>query len=33
VFGVNDFVTVTKEPGASWEDLTPAVLAALEEHL
>jgi hypothetical protein len=33
VFGVNDFVTITKEPEASWDDITPAVVAAAEEHL
>jgi hypothetical protein len=33
VFGVNDFVTVTKQPDTSWDDVTPAVLAAVQEHL
>jgi Scaffold protein Nfu/NifU N terminal len=33
VFGVNDFVTVTKSPDASWADITDAVVAIAEEHL
>ena len=28
VFGVNDFVTVTREPGAEWEPIVAAVQAA-----
>lgn len=33
VFGVNDFVTVTRRPGADWEPITAAVQAAAEAHL
>ena len=33
VFGVNDFVTITKDPGASWDAITDAVVALAEEHL
>ncbi len=33
VFGVNNFVTVTREPGADWEAITAAVTAAAEQHL
>jgi hypothetical protein len=33
VFGVNDFVTVTREPGADWEPIIAAVRAAAEAHL
>ena len=33
VFGVNDFVTVTRAPGADWEPITEAVQAAAAEHL
>jgi hypothetical protein len=33
VFGVNDFVTVTRTPGADWEPITAAVRAAAAEHL
>jgi hypothetical protein len=28
VFGVNDFVTVTRQPGADWEPIVAAVHAA-----
>lgn len=28
LFGVNDFVTVTREPGADWEPIVAAVQAA-----
>ena len=33
VFGVNDFVTVTRLPGAAWEPIIAAVQAAAEAHL
>jgi hypothetical protein len=33
VFGVNDFVTVTRQPGADWEPIIAAVTAAAEAHL
>ena len=33
VFGVNDFVTVTREADADWEPITEAVQAAAAEHL
>ena len=33
VFGVNDFVTVTRRPGAEWEPIIAAVQAAAEAHL
>ena len=33
VFGVNDFVTVTRQPGADWEPIIAAVRAAAEAHL
>jgi hypothetical protein len=33
VFGVNDFVTVTRQPGADWEPIIAAVQAAAEAHL
>lgn len=33
VFVVADFVTVTKEPGASWGELAPRVQAALRAAL
>lgn len=33
VFGVNDFVTVTRRPGADWEPITEAVERAAAEHL
>ena len=33
VFGVNDFVTVTREPGADWDPIVSAVEAAAAEHL
>jgi hypothetical protein len=31
LFGVNDFVTVTREPGADWEPIVEAVQRAAEE--
>ena len=33
VFAVNDFVTVTKDPAVSWDQLAPAVEAALQTSL
>ena len=33
VFGVNDFVTVTRQPGADWGPITEAVQAAAADHL
>ena len=33
VFGVKDFVTITREPGASWDAIVEAVQAAAAEHL
>ena len=33
LFGVNDFVTVTREPGADWDPIVAAVQAAAEELL
>ncbi len=33
VFGVNDFVTVTRRPGADWEPIIAAVHAAAASSL
>jgi hypothetical protein len=33
VFGVNDFVTVTRQPGADWDAIVSAVQAAAAQHL
>jgi hypothetical protein len=33
VFGVNDFVTVRRRPGADWEPIVAAVRAAAAAHL
>ena len=33
VFGVNDFVTVTKTPEAGWDAIVEAVRTAAREHL
>jgi Scaffold protein Nfu/NifU N terminal len=33
VFGVNDFVTVTRQPGADWEPIIAAVQAAAAAYL
>jgi scaffold Nfu/NifU family protein len=33
LFGVNDFVTVTRTPGAPWEPIVEVVQAAAAEHL
>ncbi len=33
IFGVNDFVTVTRRPGADWDPIVAAVQQAATEHL
>jgi hypothetical protein len=33
LFGVNDFVTVTREPEADWAPIVAAVVDAAEAHL
>jgi len=33
LFGVNDFVTVTRRPGADWDPIIDGVQAAVAEHL
>ena len=33
LFGVNDFVTVTRTPGADWDAIVEGVKAAAAEHL
>jgi len=33
VFGVNDFVTVTRAPDAPWDPIVAAVQSAAAEHL
>jgi hypothetical protein len=33
LFGVNDFVTVTRVDGADWDPIIAAVVDAAEEHL
>ena len=33
VFGVSDFVTITRVPDASWDAIVEAVQAAAAEHL
>jgi hypothetical protein len=33
VFGVNDFVTISRRPGADWEPIVAAVQAAAAAHL
>lgn len=33
VFGVSDFVTITREPDANWDSIIAAVQAAAAEHL
>ena len=33
VFGVNDFVTVTRLPGAEWDPIVAAVVAAAAANL
>ena len=33
IFAVNDFVTVTRQPGADWDPIIDAVQQAAAEHL
>jgi hypothetical protein len=33
VFMVDDFITVTKTPAATWDDLVPQVEEAIREHM
>ena len=33
IFGVNDFVTVTRQPGADWDPIIEAVQQAAADHL
>lgn len=33
VFATADFITVTRNPGADWETIVPAVQEAVGEHL
>ena len=33
IFGVNDFVTVTRQSGCDWDPIVAAVTAAAAEHL
>lgn len=33
VFMVDDFITVTKTPATSWDDLVPRVEEAIRDHL
>lgn len=33
IFGVNDFVTVTRQPGSEWDPIVAAVVAAAESEL
>ena len=33
IFGVNDFVTVTRQPGVEWDPIVDAVVAAAAVHL
>lgn len=33
IFMVDDFITVTKTPAASWEELVPKVEEAIRDHL
>jgi 2-methylisocitrate lyase-like PEP mutase family enzyme len=33
LFGVNDFVTITRQPGVDWDTITATVQAAAAEHL
>ena len=33
LFFMADFITVTKDPGAAWEDLVPAATAVLQDQL
>lgn len=33
IFGVNDFVTITRQPDAAWEPITAAVQSAASRYL
>ncbi|CAN5177879.1 hypothetical protein BH18ACT4_BH18ACT4_01400 [soil metagenome] len=33
IFGVNDFVTISRRPGVEWEPIVAAVQAAAAAHL
>ena len=33
IFGVNDFVTITRQPGADWDPIVAAVVAAAATDL
>jgi Scaffold protein Nfu/NifU N terminal len=33
IFGVNDFVTVRRQPGCDWDPIVSAVVAAAAAHL
>ena len=33
IFGTGDFITVTRQPGADWETIIPAVQDAAATHL
>ena len=33
IFGVNDFVTVTRQPGSDWDPIVAAVVAAAAANL
>jgi Scaffold protein Nfu/NifU N terminal len=33
IFGVNDFVTVRRQPGFEWDPIVAAVIAAAAAHL
>jgi hypothetical protein len=33
VFLLNDFVTVTRDPGAAWDEIAQAAEAVIREHL
>ena len=33
VFGTANFVTITRAPGAEWDELVPLVVAAADRHL
>ena len=33
IYGVNDFVTVTRQPGFDWDPIVAAVVAAAERDL
>ena len=33
IFGVNDFVTITRQPGSEWEPIVAAVVAAAAQNL